>query len=70
MRKVIIEIDENGKLKILYRGFKGQACFEETKKLITLLKSSGIDVDIEKIEKTDEFYITEKIEQVARENGF
>lgn len=69
MRKVTIEIDEDGKLKIRYLGFKGEACFEEAKKLIALLKAFGVDVNIEKVEKTEEYYITETVRQVVRENG-
>ncbi|MEM1554350.1 MAG: hypothetical protein QXU09_03815 [Thermoproteota archaeon] len=70
MRRVTIEVTEDGKLRVLYQGFKGEACFEEAKKLLALLKSSGVDVDVEKVEKTEEFYVSEKTRQVIRENGF
>jgi len=70
MRRVTIEVDENGRLKILYSGFRGEACFEEAKKLLAMLRSSGVDVDVEKVEKTEEFYVSEKTRQVIRENGF
>jgi pentatricopeptide repeat protein len=56
MKEIRIEIDKDGKVKILYQGFVGNQCFEEAKKLYNLLKSKGVDVSIEQITPTNEFY--------------
>lgn len=70
MRRVTIEIDENGKLKILTQGFRGDACLKEAEKLLALLKQAGVDVKVEKVERTEEFYVSEQTRQVIRENGY
>jgi hypothetical protein len=58
MREIRIEIDSSGKVKILYQGFQGEACFEEAKKLYALLKARGVDVSIEQVLPTQEYYQT------------
>ncbi|RSN75429.1 DUF2997 domain-containing protein [Candidatus Methanodesulfokora washburnensis] len=69
MREIKVEIDENGKVKILYSGFAGGACFEEAKKLYTLLKAQGLDVTIEATQVTPEFYSTASAAKVKEVNG-
>jgi len=56
MKEIRIEIDKDGKVKILYQGFQGSQCFEEAKRLYMLLKSKGVDVSIEQITPTQEYY--------------
>ena len=70
MKEVRIEIDRSGKIRVLYTGFAGNACFEEAKKLYAQLKALGIDVTIEQVTPTQEYYISQaqKIKEVLR-NG-
>jgi hypothetical protein len=56
MKEIRIEIDRNGRIKILYSGFIGDGCFAEAQKLYMLLKSKGVDVVIEQTTPTQEFY--------------
>jgi len=56
MKEIKVEIDKDGKVKILYQGFVGNQCFEEAKRLYNLLKSKGVDVSIEQITPTQEYY--------------
>ena len=56
MKEIKVEIDKDGKVKILYQGFLGNQCFEEAKRLYNLLKSKGVDVSIEQITPTQEYY--------------
>jgi hypothetical protein len=58
MKEVRIEIDRNGRIKILYSGFIGDECFAEAQKLYMLLKSKGVDVTIEQVTPTQEYYTT------------
>jgi hypothetical protein len=59
MKEVRIEITRDGKIKILYNGFVGDECFKEASKLYNLLKSRGVDVSIEQVTPTQEYYITQ-----------
>ena len=68
MKEIIIEINKNGKIKVLYKGFQGNLCFEEAKKLYQLLKNQGIDISIEQITPTQEYYIQQKTKEVLK-NG-
>jgi hypothetical protein len=58
MKEIRIEIARDGKIKILYSGFVGDECFKEAQKLYTLLKSKGVDVAIEQVTPTQEYYTT------------
>jgi hypothetical protein len=53
-----VEIDENGRVRILYQGFAGGACFEEARRLYALLKAQGLEVSIEQVTPTHEYYVT------------
>jgi hypothetical protein len=72
MREVRVEIDSNGKVRILYQGFQGSQCFEEAKKLYTLLKARGVEVSLEQILPTQEYYQTtlQKTKEVLRNGGY
>jgi hypothetical protein len=59
MKEIRIEVDRNGRVKILYSGFVGDECFKEASKLYNLLKSKGVDVSIVQITPTQEYYITQ-----------
>jgi arylamine N-acetyltransferase len=56
LREIRVEIDENGRVKILYQGFWGGACFEEAQRLYALLKAQGLEVTIEQVVPTQEYY--------------
>ena len=58
MREIEVVINEDGSVKILYKGFRGGACFEEAKKLYQQLKSLGVNVKIEQVVPTQEAYQT------------
>ena len=60
MRAVDVIINPDGSVKVSYSGFKGEACFLEAKKIYERLKALGVDVKIERTERTAEAYATEK----------
>jgi len=70
MREVRIEIDREGRVRVLYSGFVGSECFNEAKKLYNQLKALGLEVSIEQVMPTQEYYVsqTQKIKEVLR-NG-
>ena len=60
MKEVEVIINPDGSVKVSYSGFKGEACFLEAKRIYEKLKALGVDVKIEKTERTAEAYVTEK----------
>ena len=58
MKEIKIEVDQNGRVKILYSGYIGDECFREALRLYTLLKSKGVEVTVEQVTPTQEYYIT------------
>jgi hypothetical protein len=73
MREIRVEIDSNGKVRILYSGFQGEACFEEAKKLYNLLLSKGVQVSLEQVVPTQEYYqsqTTQKTREVLKNGGY
>ena len=58
VRGINIVIKPDGSIQIVYTGFKGDACFEEAKRLYDVLRALGVDVEIVKTEKTSEAYNT------------
>lgn len=71
MRRITVEIDKDGKVRVLYQGFQGGACFEEAKKLYELLKRQGLDVRLEQVTPTQEYYVsaTSAVREVERNGG-
>jgi len=72
MREIRVEIDSNGKVKILYQGFQGGECFEEAKRLYNLLRDKGVEVSLEQVAPTQEYYqtsITTKQREVLKNGG-
>jgi hypothetical protein len=63
MREIRIEVDRNGRIKILYNGFAGNECFGEAQKLYTILKSKGVDVTVEQVIPTQEYYTTQQAQK-------
>ena len=57
MREVRVEIDRDGRIRILYQGFQGDACFEEAMRLYAFLKAQGLEVSIEQVMPTQEYYV-------------
>ncbi|GEM_PF-4692957 len=48
--KVIVDIDREGKIKMETKGFSGSSCVDEIQEILKGL------MEIEKLEKTSEFY--------------
>jgi len=68
MREVEVIINEDGSVTIRYQGFRGQACFEEAKRLYRRLREAGVEVKVEKTQPTEEFYMAETTTQRLREH--
>jgi hypothetical protein len=67
MREVRVEIDRDGKIRILYQGFQGDACFEEARRLYVFLKAQGLEVSVEQVMPTQEYYTTaQKTKEVSK----
>jgi hypothetical protein len=49
-QRIVITIDENGKIHATTEGIKGEMCLDELQKLLENL------VELDSITKTDEFY--------------
>jgi len=65
-KRIKVVVDEEGKVSFLYEGFKGTRCFDEAQDILFRLKKLGIDVAVEKVEKTHEAYETEKTSEVVK----
>jgi hypothetical protein len=55
MQGIRVEVDNDGRTKMLYEGFKGDLCFKEAERLLAGLKALGVDVDVEKVKRTEAF---------------
>jgi len=66
MKQVKILIQNNGKILIRYQGFKGEECFTEAEKIYKLLAQKGINIEIEKIKKTDEYYASKTETKISQ----
>jgi len=67
MKVIKVEIGREG-IKVLYQGFEGEECFQEASKLYALLKQQyGLEVSIQSLTRTDEYYVTDKSK--SREKG-
>jgi hypothetical protein len=53
--RIVITIDENGKINASTEGIKGEMCLEELQKLL------GDLAELSSISKTDEFYQTNEL---------
>jgi hypothetical protein len=69
MPEILFEIDKNGKVRALYKGYVGGACLETAKRLAQALKNLGIEVETEKLEPTPEFYQAGVRQEVRERNG-
>jgi hypothetical protein len=63
MKEIRVEVDQNGRIKILYSGFVGDECFRDAQKLYALLKSKGVDVTVEQVIPTQEYYTTQQAQK-------
>jgi len=64
MKRIDITIDENGEVRVIYKGFIGEECFTEAKRLYNFLRKLGVHVNIEKTVKTKEYYSTKEQHKV------
>jgi len=58
MKEVDVIINPDGSVKVSYSGFGGGACFEEAKRIYERLKALGVNVSIEKVTPTAEYYVS------------
>jgi ketol-acid reductoisomerase len=65
-REVWVEIDREGKVKILYRGFVGDECFKEAQRIYELLKAQGVEVTVEQVVPTQEYFTYQEQRQRVR----
>jgi len=57
---VHVEVDKDGKVKVLTRGFPGPSCLKEHERLIAYLKSLGLEVSVESRQETEEMHQVER----------
>lgn len=50
MRRIIIGIDDKGKISTDFDGFAGPSCFEEARKLASRLKELGVDINVQNLQ--------------------
>jgi hypothetical protein len=55
-REVWVEVGADGKVKVLYRGFVGDECFREAQRIYDALKAQGVEVALEQVVPTQEYY--------------
>jgi len=54
-QRIVITIDENGKINASTEGIKGEMCLDELQELLGNLE------DLQSVSKTDEFYQTNEL---------
>jgi len=57
---VVVEVDKEGKVKVLTKGFLGPSCVKEHERLVAYLKSLGLEVNVEAKQETEEMHQVEK----------
>jgi hypothetical protein len=60
MREVWVEVGADGRVRVFYRGFVGDECFKEAQRLYEALKAQGVEVTVEQVIPTQEYYQTER----------
>jgi hypothetical protein len=55
-REVWVEVGADGKVRVLYRGFAGDECFREAQRLYETLRAQGVEVAVEQVVPTQEYY--------------
>jgi hypothetical protein len=60
MREVWVEVGADGRVRVFYRGFAGDECFREAQRIYELLKAQGVEVAVEQVVPTDEYYQEQK----------
>ena len=56
MVEVIAEIGKDGKVTVIMCGFKGQSCIAEAERLLGLVKRKGVDLGVDIVQLTEEYY--------------
>ena len=62
LRRIGVIVKEDGKLELETQGFQGEACLEETQKLLEHLEAMGLNVETTRLERTREHYAEEHAE--------
>lgn len=60
MKRIVVEVEGDGKVVLRTEGFRGSTCLVEAEKLIGVLREMGVDVETKSIQKTREFYVAER----------
>lgn len=60
MQSIKIEVDDEGRVKVLYDGFKGEMCFKEAEKLLAGLKTLGVEAEVQEVRRTAAAQVQEK----------
>lgn len=73
MKKVVVEINEQGEIKIEFVGFVGSACSDERERIKKILLGWGIDLTPKEIRKKTPEQIASEVkrgEQLTRKAGY
>jgi hypothetical protein len=69
MPEVLFEVDREGKVRAIYRGFVGSSCLEQAKRIVQALRNLGAEVETEKLEPTPEYFQAGVRQEVRERNG-
>lgn len=72
-KRIIVNIDDNGRVNIKFEGYEGDECVKERVKILSALRKNGLDIDEGNVKFTDEFYDTNTVSQkqvVEVKNGY
>ncbi len=66
MQKIRVEVNNEGKVKVLYQGFVGDGCFKQAEKLLAKLKAFGVELASEQLIRTSN-YVQEDNQEVVHD---
>ena len=69
MRRIGVIVKEDGKIELETQGFQGEACLEETQRLLDHLGALGLDVETTRFVWTAEEYVGNTIEARVKGQG-
>jgi hypothetical protein len=53
-KKVTAVVGKDGKMAVSFNGFSENACYDEAEKIKSVLRSLGVDIDVQSIIPNDE----------------
>jgi len=66
MRSIQLVVNPDGSVTVKFQGFRGEACFREAEELYRRVKVAGVEVKVERAERTEEAYVAERAVARAR----